>query len=709
MFQESGNRLEPACDTNSQLSKPAQQSDDVPMCVCHFSGALADHLRGSDQCVAALRRDPLLLQMKASKELFIVKATLILGGCPARECPGGTHRLIPNHCISWWREIGWGLMSWIGPSTSAESGTIKGKIGQFRRNFRRRNKNVPTGSSQGLRKPSQTDSSQQSDQEKNQTTDGVRNHCCQFCSYKGLLIGHLHQAKGCLNAYLQRHLPNRAHMYREKTRQAVFDLGLVCMFCVNPKCGGSLENEGLAQHLGGPCLDFYQTEVSQVLNWTQHLSLASFLDKLKFRKSWVKNYKGNVRCVQSSQQELAYVLRFVCSKCSLQGPLLDSRVHTIWGAGVSLNADEPLWECVECRGSDEIHQDLVEHAVERVVELGSATEFDDSLKKVVVQGPGNERQRVVFVPASVLLDSEAEAIEVKDEEMDPNCTTIVVPRYPEALEQIGDDATERANSNKKQLERLAEFYGRRHFSAPVTETLTVFYKLKLAQIRVERLIMLKTLKKTGKGKIISRDPNLADVKDRKPHYAETQKFCLTNTCSWSPAAQAKRSKESAGRAFVDGQVKIKVDITVLKKLAVDSPLLNNIIFGINSSAHGPVSLISLAPSVLNFLKAKLKVMVKHVVSPTFSNWDLELMFAKQDWTVKLVGFLYCQEFEELNRRIACSEMSSKEIAKEVRKHPSMLPTTALSVERIMRDYSITDDRAQVRIFEEYLLKRNFHH
>ena len=160
---------------------------------------------------------------------------------------------------------------------------------------------------------------------------------------------------------------------------------------------------------------------------------------------------------------------------------------------------------------------------------------------------------------------------------------------------------------------------------------------------------------------------------------------------------------------MNGQVKIKVEITVLKKLAVDSPLLNNIIFGINSSAHGPVSLISLAPSVLNFLKAKLKLMVRHIVSPTFSNWDLELMFAKQDWTVKLVGFLYCQEFEELNRRIACSEMSSKEIAKEVRKHPSMLPTTALSVERIMRDYSITDDRAQVRIFEEYLLKRNYFH
>ena len=602
--------------------------------------------------------------------------------------------------------MGWGLMGWIGPSTSADSGTIKGKIGQFRRNFKRRSKDILTSSSQGLRQPSQAESSQQSDQGKRQITEEVKDQCCQFCSYRGLLIDHLHQSKGCLNTYLQRHLPNRAHMYRGKTRLAVFDLGLVCIFCVNPNCEGRIESEGLAQHLVGHCLGFYQTEVSQVLNWTQHLSLASIIDKLKFRKSKVKNYKVNVRSVQASEQELAEVLRFVCSTCSIQGPLLDSGVHKIWGAGVSLQAAEPLWECAKCRGSDETHHELVQHAVETVVELGGATEFDDSLKKVVVKVPGNERQRVVFVPASVLLDSEAEAVEVKDEELDPNCTTVVVPKNPEALEQIGDDAAERANNNKKQLERLAEFYGRRHFSAPVTETLSVFYRLKLAQIRLERLNMLRNLKKTSKGKITSRDPPIADVKDRKPHYAETKKFCLTNTCNWSPAAQTKRTKDSAGRAFVDGHVKIKVEITVLKKLAVDSPLLNNIIFDINSSAHGPVSLISLAPSVLNFLKAKLKLMVKHVVAPTFANWDLELEFAKQDWTVKLVGFLYCKEFEEINKKIACNGMSSMEIMKEVRKHPSVLPTTALSVERILRDYSITDDRAQVKIFGQYFLRRN---
>ena len=73
------------------------------------------------------------------------------------------------------------------------------------------------------------------------------------------------------------------------------------------------------------------------------------------------------------------------------------------------------------------------------------------------------------------------------------------------------------------------------------------------------------------------------------------------------------------------------------------------------------------------------------------------MFDKQEWTVKLVGFLYCKEFEELNKKIAHSGMSSTNLAKEVRKHPAVLPTTALSAERIMRDNFITEDRAQVKI------------
>ena len=209
---------------------------------------------------------------------------------------------------------------------------------------------------------------------------------------------------------------------------------------------------------------------------------------------------------------------------------------------------------------------------------------------------------------------------------------------------------------------------------------------------------LSNLSKTSKGKITSRDPNQADVKDRKPHFAQTQNFCLTNTCSWSPASRQKRAAESAARANVNGQVKIKVEATLIKKIARDDPLLQEIIRGIAATPHGLTALISVAPTVLNFLRAKLKLLVKHIIAQTYSKWDLELRFADQDWTVMLVGYLYCQELDELNRKLASGEISSKDLTREVRRHPSVLPTTARSVDRIRACHGVSNKSAQVKRF-----------
>ena len=635
----------------------------------------------------ALKGEP-LLRMKATGELFIVKTTLLQCGCPAPQCPeaGWLHMHIPNQCMIWWREIGWRLMGWHGSAANVDSGTVKEKISQFRRNFRRKNKSTSEGTLQ-------YDLSQKSDHSKSQISDGINQHRCQLCHAEGVLVHHLHQSKTCLNAYLQQHLLNRAHIYRGKTRLALFDLGLLCRFCPNPDCEGSLGSEGLKQHLQGACLLFFQTEGTLLFKWSQNLTVAAIQEKLKNRKSDLKKFVGHEQGVGAYRKDLASVLKFVCHKCSIQGPLLESEVHKIWGAGRSMTTNAPLWECTKCRGGDEVHQEMVMLAVQRVMKLGSSTECDDTLTKIVVEDQ-DEKQRVVFIPACLLLDHEAQVVTDNDEELNPNSTTVLVPKNPEALNQIEDEATERANNNKVSLARVGEFFGRRNFHAPVTDTLSVFYRLKLAQIRIERLSMLSNMQGTSKGKITSRDPNFAELKDRHPHFAETQKFCLTNTCSWSAAAHKKRSEESAARACVNGQVKIKVEVTLVKSLAVDSPLLQDIIYGISASSHNPPSLISVAPTVLNFLKAKLSLLVKHIIAPTYTNWDLELRFAEQEWTVVMVGYLYCQEFEELNRNISRCEISSREYTKEVRRHPTILPTTALSAGRIMEEYSISQDRAQ---------------
>ena len=629
--------------------------------------------------------------MKATGELFVVKTTLLQNGCPAPQCPEAGWRhvnvQIPYQCMLWWKETGWKLMGWHGLTANVDSWAIKEKISQFRRNFRRRNKSTSEGSLQD-------DSSQQSGHSKSQISDRINQHRCQYCPAEGVLVHHLQQSKACLNAYLQQYLLNRAHMYRGKNRLAFFDLGLLCRFCPNPDCKGNLGSEGLKQHLQGECLLFFQTEGTLLLNWSQKLTVAAIQDKLTNRKSDLKKFVGHDQGVEAYRKELASVLKFVCHKCSIQGPLLESEAHKIWGAGTSLITNATLWECAKCRRGDQVQHEMVMQAVQRVMQLGSAAECDDTLTKIVVEDQ-DQRQRVVFIPACLLPDYEAQAETNKDEELNPNSTTVLVPKNPEALNQIEDEATERANNNKVSLGRVAEFFGRRNFYAPVTNTLSVFYRLKLAQIRVERLSMLRNSKRTSKGKITSRDPNFAELKDRSPHYAETQKSCLTNTCSWSASARKKRSEESAARACVNGQVKIKVGVTIVKSLAVDSPLLQDIIYGITASSNGPPSLISLAPTVLNFLKAKLSLLVKHILAPTYTNWDLELRFAEKQWTVMMVGYLYCGEFEDLNKKIARCEISSREYTKEVRHHPTILPTTALSAGRIVEEYSISQDRAQV--------------
>ena len=633
----------------------------------------------------SLRREP-KLRMKAAGELFIVKTTLLQAGCPAPHCPeagfGHFDVEFPNQCLSWWRETGWRLMGWHGSTANVDSKAIKEKIRKFRKNFRQRNKDITEGRLQD-------DLSQ--DNAMSQINDGIKKHWCQCCHAECVLVGlvhHLYQSKTCLTAYLQQHMQNRVHMYRGKTGLAVFDLGLLCGFCPNPGCKESDEGEGLRQHLHGACLVFFQKEGTMLLNWSQNLTGADIKEKLRQRKKNLKTFIQHDQGVEVFRKELASVLKYVCHKCSIQGPLLESEVHKILGAGTNLHG--PRWECSKCTGGD---QEMVMQGVERVRELGNCAEDGEKLKKVLVRDADGHPQRVVFIPGNLLLEDEDEEEEVGDEALNPNSTTVLVPRNPEALDHIGDDASERANQSRSILERVAEFFGRRHFFGPIAETLSVFYRLKLAEIRVERLTMMSSMKRTSKGKITSRNPNHAEVKDRHPHFAQTQKFCFTNTCSWSPAAQEKRSRESAARANVNGQVKIKVEVTVLKKLAVDNPVLRDIIFGLPAKP----ALISVAPTVLNFLKAKLKLMVKHIIAPTYSNWDLELRFADQEWTVKMVGYLYCEKLEELNSKIARGEVSSNEFTTEVARHQSILPTTALSAQRLMDEYQFSHDRAQVQI------------
>ena len=510
---------------------------------------------------------------------------------------------------------------------------------------------------------------------------------CDICPNEGPLIHHLLREEACLLAHLRRHLPHRVQKYKGRPKLAVFDLGIMRRFCSNPECEGDLEREGVLNHVGGPCLEFYQTSGQQFFNWGGNLSATLIEKKLKNRKATLKAPIAAVD-IKGYHRDLGQTLKLNCSGCLIQGPMLNSQHHVIQGAGRNSSGSQSLWLCSQCASNDEDHHDMVRHALAKLKELGSPGEYDDNLKKMAVE-VGDQGWRVVFVPAAFI--PEYEGPEVGDD-LNPMTTTVLVPKNPEALEQIGDDALERANKRKTSLDKVAEFFGRRHFFGPLIETLSVLHQCNLGKIRVERLALLSNMKKFRKGKIVSRDPNQADIAGRNPHYAETEKYCLTDTCSFSTSAKERRSLESSARAAINGQVKLKVEITLLKNYACDSPLLREIILGCCNSAP----LISHAPTVLNYLRAKTKLLMKHIISPIYSNWDLELRFEVDEWTVNLVGFLHCEEFDEVNRKIARGELSTREIAREILQRPQILPTTALSSKRLEEEHGLDVERAQVK-------------
>ena len=670
----------------SQLDPSQRHSqifEEAHTCLCNYNGLLSDHLRNSKQCVDNLRRQPQLQMTVPKDEDFIVKATVILRGCPAPGCPGGAHQQIPDSCLFWWREVGWKVMRWKGSGENARAADIKTKQSKFRRNFLHRNMQ-----SHGSIHTEDNDFNQQSHQAENINLESQREEgCCKFCQHQESVVHHLHHSKPCLRGYIKEHLPQRARSYIGKSDLAIFDLSLLLSICANSACMGSIHQEGVTRHLQGECLQFYQKEGERLFQWDRLLDKTSVYERLKKRKSWLKTM---LRDKSGYQEDIANVLRNECCRCKMRGPLLDESEHKMCAAGINQMTGRLLWECAKCKNGDERHGEMVLHAIERAAELGAPIESDDSMKIILVEDK-EHHQRVVFVPASIVPDYDVPNID--DRELNPLHTTVLVPRNPEALDQIGDEASERANLAKESLERVAEYFGRRFLVGSVTECVSVFYRLKIAQIRVERLSMLSILTKTSKGKVKSRNPNHASCKERRPHFETTKKFCLTNTCSWSPAAQERRSQESAARACVNGRVKIKLDMTILKELATDSPHLRDIISE-TLLLHGP-PLISLAPLVLNYLKAKVRLLVKHIFSQTFKDWDLDLIFAEKEWTVRLVGFLYCEEFEELNSKIASDIVSEEEINKEVMTHPHLLPTTTTSKKELLDIYLMTEEQAEV--------------
>ena len=601
-------------------------------------------------------------------------------------CPGGEHETrLPVECADWWRRVGGQLMKWNNFGADSSTETIVQKINKFLKNSRNRNKQTQAApndkhvkfitSSASLSFVDEIDS-------------------CPVCHDQVLLAQHLQNSAPCLAALTEKYLQNRSTIYVGRKNLAIFDLGILLSFCPNPSCSSSLAREGVQKHARGACLEFYQIEGECLYKWDKTLSSLSLADKWKHRKSWLKQHTRQSADNQlgSYLASLAITLTGVCSNCCIQGPLFDIKEHELEIVGWNEAAQRPLRLCCNCKNHQENHSQMVGFGEERVGALSTAKPKDVSaLKAIKVENLITGTLRVVFVPENVVGE---EHPQVERDEFLPLSTTVLVPKNPEALDEFNDDVFEEAKHDIDALSNLTQFLATRPFFAKPTLTLSVFWRTKMAQIRLERLSMLKTLQRTSKGIIQSRNPNIASVVDRNPHYAVTQKLCLTNTCSWSTGSEVKRSDESAARSSVNGQVKTKVRVTLLKQGEECQELSNILQQAI--AVHGARPELYFAPVVMNFVYGKLKLLMKHILAPAYSNWDLQLKFHSKEWTVELVGYLYSRQFEEVNAKIAQEGLTHKEIMKNIASQKALMPTVCLDASQLSEIYSMDEARAEVR-------------
>ena len=625
-------------------------------CICNYEGSLADHLRVSKQCLQNLRKEPMLQNLVATDEIFIVKATVILKGCPARGCPGGSHREIPDSCLHWWREVGWDLMKFKGCSDYADSATVKQKASRFRTNFTQRNTKGDEGTS-----------------DEQQT--------CRYCQTGLPFVAHLREAASCLQHYRGKYLPYHGGLYGRIPRLAIFDLSLVQGFCPNPSCTTIWRD--LAKHLRGPCLEFYQSEGAALFpGWGDSGGLYA---KLVKRKNHIKNIRDACsRGPQNYTQELEEMLRNICCTCFLQGPFLNEKDHQMVCVGTSAVDGTPLWQCGECQ-----HQQNIEPDATRIQRLGSPGEgHDDTLVPLKVEDECGGEGRVVFVPAVLAGDHP-----IQDVQHLPQSTTVLVPKIPDAVTCIGEEALRNCYDERTDLKKAIDFISKRPFQNSVQVTLSTLYRKKLADIQEERLTLMHSMS-ISKGEVTSRDPPQATVIEKRAHYDATKNLCFTKTCPWSLGHQQLMMDESSARSNVSGQMKTRVTLGLTTKVATDNQELREVI-EITYRRHGVIPLLSIAPLVLKHVKAKVTLLERHIFSNQYNNWDLEVIFEKEEWTVNLSGFLYSEEFENINKRMARQGVSGKDIVSTILDHPHTCPTASLEPQNIADWCSISMERAQV--------------
>ena len=410
------------------------------------------------------------------------------------------------------------------------------------------------------------------------------------------------------------------------------------------------------------------------------------------RKAYIQEANKQRRYTGPSfvKDQLSDIMLFHCNSCFIQGPMLQDKRTEMMCVG------DNAWQCAHCLDgqNDEILK--LFHQVADKVGQFTAEENDDRLRPAIIKNEAEGSSRVVFMPACVLGHL---TVEEHCRILDPRKVTVLVPRHPDALEELTDEACQRALEVKEALRDLTKFLSERFISIDISTMLTILHRKKLADIKAERINALKTMKSSSRGPITSRHPKRGKIMKRNPSYASTKGQSLTNTCIWSDGYNQNTSRESEAIACANGQIKTKVICEILKNVATDNEDLKVALFKAFAfhSGQWKEGIIPSAPVVLQHLKAKVKLLIKHVVSEMFENWDLQLCFKRDRWTVELAGFLYSSQYNNINKKMAAEGITQEEIVQIGLRNPEIQPTATLDPQVLRDFYGFREEEAQVRV------------
>ena len=658
------------------------QATDVPdqvVCgACERQVRLASHLRDSSQCLDHLRTEAQFERFaRAKRETFIAKATLVLGGCPALECPGGGNHVgspLPDQCFEWYRIQGGRVMAWKGALPDKK--TVKNKISMFLRNVRsRRSQSGDITGSESQNQSQISITSGQSNLRTNATEVPDQLVCVNGCFYGENLAAHLLQQPNCLADFILQHLMTRTDIYEGQSDLAVFDLSNILSFCPNPACDTELPREtrddqrARARHVRGNCLGFYQIEGANLLGWSPNLDPDTILKKLENRREYLRKHVSNTeeKRVQAFEEEWDRMRLGTCATCNIQGPLSGQEMHKLVVTGGTV--DSPEFKCLSCYNQVDKHMEMVQNFHEKLHLLSFEKPGDIDTAMVAVRSCNG---KPVLLPAALRGE-----MEIYDGAL-PHNVTVLLPNMPGALDQLPEELFDEANRVSEALTEVTDFASRRVIAdtTPV-QMASLFWRNVQAQIKKKRMRMLEAMKKTIKGEIETRVPRTVFTRSQIPTYPMTKWLSLVDTCLWSEGSKKKSHRESRGRAAVNGVVRTNVKMTLADLKPDKRPSL------------------ALAPSFLNVAYGKMRALEKHIIKPAYSNYDLEVRFHHGEWKIDLVGSLFSNECRQINADIAADVIDLGERAAKVCKLSTVLPTVSLESHSVAETYSISQERAAV--------------